>query len=193
MPSRNDYYYVSRDDPPSMRVMDMSNVQNGQDIRLAINLCRIVLRALEFSAFQTLQRAVNDLPKKKPTKEYMEMLLQPLIKLLFSLRWRVAWWTVFGITANPEGDQALAPIDQVTAISRTLYFWYWVVRKKLAGERLTTARGVWNTYADAATAVLDDFPLEDSLEGFDAWMAHGRRLVREAYVQPVVPQPLLAS
>ena len=123
----------------------------------------------------------------------MELLLQHLIKLLFNLRWRIAWWTTFGISANPEGDQALAPIDRVTAISRTLYFWYWVVRKKLAGERPTTAKGVWNLYADSTTAVLDDFPNEESREGFDAWMAHGLQLIREAYVQPKIPRPLLVS
>ena len=188
MPSRNSYCYVPLHDAASARLMDVDSVQDQHDINLAVNLCRIVSRALEFSAFQTLQREVNELAKKRHTKEHMETLLRHLIQMLFSLRWRVAWWQVIGTGTNPGDDQGAAHAERVTTLSQTLYFWYWVVRKRLAGERPTTDKGIWNYYADSAKPVLDDFPVDDTVEGFDAWMAHGRQLIRDADIQPVMPQ-----
>lgn len=185
MPSRsNSYYYIPLNDSKTTRPIDVDNEVERRDISLAIDLCRIVLRFLEVTAFRTLQRKLNDLPKSKQSENYMESLDHNLSKVLFSLRWRIAWWSYFGLSPDVDSDRQDREVERVTALTRTLYFWYWVVRKRLSGQNPSFSSHIRNFYADAAEPVFEDLPVEDSITGFDTWMANGRLLIHQANIRP---------
>ncbi len=188
MPSRNSYFLLPLNGTSS-RPMDVDDKADESAIRLAVHLCRIVLRALEVNAFKTLQKEVNDLPKNKFSNAAIESLAQNLVKILFSLRWRISWWAVVGVSSNIKDDVKGRYTERVSMLTQTLYFWYFVVIKRLSPRVGSVPKGIWNLYADAAHAVLEEYPEDESIDGFHAWMALGRKSIHRAYVIHSVPQP----
>ncbi len=188
MPSRNTYSYLPLNGSP-VRQLDVDNEHDKKDILLAVDLCRIIVRALEISAFRDLQKRINDLPKNRFSEEDLHALFQHLSKLLFSLRGRLSWWAVVGISSSIYDDSRDEHIERVTELTKTLYFWYFVVKKKLPPWRGPTSKGVYNHYADTLGLVFDGFPEDESLGGFHAWMDHGRSLFSQASVHQPLPQP----
>jgi len=191
MPSRNSYFYLSLN-RISSRPMDIDNEEDKSDLGLAVHLCRIVLRALEVTAFRTLQKEVNDLPKNRFSNKDVESLAQNLMKILFSLRWRISFWMVLGVGPNIQDDSKGRYTERVSMLTQTLYFWYFVVRKRLPPLGAAAPKGIWNSYADAAQPIFDDYPNDESIDGFHTWMAHGHGSIHRAYVLHSIPHPLSA-
>lgn len=188
MPSRNSYSFLPLDSAGPPRVLNVTNENDKKDILLAVHLCRIVLRALEVSAFRSLQKEINELSKNKQSTTDIELLVQHLREILFSLRWRISWWAVFGMSSSiPDQD---CYTERVTGLTQTLYYWYFVARKKLLSFRSPSLSGQWSVYADATYPVFDDFPHDESVEGFGAWLAHGQVLVRSAKVKLPQTRPM---
>jgi len=192
MPSRNSYFYLPLNSV-ACHPMAVDNEKDQSSIRLAVHLCRIVLRALEVNAFRTLQKEVNDLPKNKSTDTEIASLAHNLITILFSLRWRISWWAVFGISSNIGDDVKGRYTERVSMLTQTLYFWYFVVRKRLSQRVASSLKGIWNTYADAAQAVFEMYPEDESIDDFHTWMACGRDSVHRTYVLHSVPRAYPSS
>lgn len=192
MPSRNSYFYLPLNGIYS-RPMDVNNEEDESAIRLAVHLCRIILRALEVNAFRTLQKEVNDLPKNKFSDTELEALARNLVKILFSLRWRISWWAVVGTSSHIKDDVKGRYTERVSMLTQTLYFWYFVVRKRVSPRVASASKGIWNLYADAAQTILEEYPNDESIDGFHAWMALGHKSIHRAYVLHSVPQPFPSS
>ena len=175
MPSRNTYSYLPLDGTPP-RLMNVDD--DNSDILLAVHLCRIVIRMLEVNAFRILQKIINDLPKKRFSEEEINLLIQDLRELLCSLRWRLSWWAVFEVGLSTDNDFSDTYTERVTMLTQTLYFWYFVIRKKSPSQ---SRQEVSNLYADADQGVYDDCPYDESADGFHLWLARGRFLVCKAH------------
>ncbi|KAL6721798.1 hypothetical protein ACLMJK_000903 [Lecanora helva] len=185
MPSRNSYSYLPLDGTsPHRMVVDSEQAQT--DTLLAIQLCRIVVRMLEVKAFKLLQRTINELPKNKISQEDLDRLAQDLIEILFSLRWRLSWWKVFGDSSGYTDAPGNHFTERVTVLAQTLYFWYFVVKKRIPPKPLN---GVYHSYADTTQKVYDDYPHDESLDGCHQWLAHGRSLVETAFTGSLLPRP----
>lgn len=189
MPSRNEYFYLPLNGA-SPRPMIISNTEQKGDILLAVHLSRIILRALEVSAFRILQKVINELPKNKYSTTDIESLSQNLENMLFNLRWRISWWAVFGLSSNFQHDSRDRYTERVSMLTQTLYFWYFVVKKRPLARRpsASQSKGLIKSYPDATQPVFEEFPQDESIEGFHAWMARGPGLVVRAYMVPTVTQ-----
>ena len=131
MPSRNSYDLVTLDNSESTRPLDVGSRKDLQDIVFSAQLCRIILRALELEAFTALQKAINDLPKQKD-ETVVKLLSDQLGQLLFSLRWRIAWWNTFGNWA--EGPETFKRnfTTRVIQLTYVFYCYYFIARKKIS-------------------------------------------------------------
>ena len=179
MPSRNTYSYLPLNGT-SPRLMNVDIKQEKSDILLAIHLCRITNRALELNVFKSLQKKINDLPKGEFSHSDLGALGQHLVQLLCTLRWRISWWAVFGVSSSNDKVSADTYTERVTMLTKSLYFWYMVVRTKLPSWERPVPRGAYNFYADATQEVYDDYPEDETEHGFHVWMDRGRSLVRNA-------------
>ena len=175
MPSRNTYSYLPINGTPP-RLMNIDDEKS--DILLAVHLCRIVVRMLEVNAFKFLQKIINDLPKKRFQDGEIKQLLQDLIGLLCSLRWRLSWWAVFEVGPSTDNDSCDTYTERVTMLTHTLYFWYLVIKKKFPYQPRSEFH-----HRDAISdqGVYDDYPHDESTEGFQLWLARGRSLVSKAH------------
>ncbi|PGH10183.1 hypothetical protein AJ80_07542 [Polytolypa hystricis UAMH7299] len=184
MPSRASYDILplSDDDGPQ-RPMDVNDPDDRTEILLAAQLSRIFCRKLEVDGYRALQNTLN---KNKwddiPHESFIKFLAQ-LGQILLSLRWRVSWWELLGDGGTkPDLDKERYE-ERVRRLCQVLYFYYISVKLKLPSWMETSALdGVWSTYADAGR-IWDDFPLDSSADGFEAWMARGLELITAAGVQ----------
>ena len=187
MPSMNTYSYLPIDGKSSS-LMNVETEQNKTDILLAIHLCRIVVRALEVNAFRALQRKVNGLPNNKYSDADLHRLVAQLIKLMFSLRRRVSWWTEFGSGRSLQDSSKDTHAKRVTMLIQSLYYWYFAIRKKISA----TSSHSPSANDDQSS---DDLPDDESKAGFDDWMARGIPLIHKFRSSDPErhPQSLLAN
>ena len=190
MPSRNYYSYVPLDGSPP-RFLDVEVEEDQVEILHAMRLTRIILRALEVSAFRALQREVNDLPSKKGSDTELVMLARRLAGFLFNMRWRISWWAILDIKLDHSDDSNNDYTERVTELTKTLYFWYFVVKTKLPRSEVTAIETVDNYCPNTNDPSLGDYPEDESIGGFHSWMAHGYQLVLEAAGQQLLPWPAL--
>ncbi|MCJ1456396.1 hypothetical protein MMC28_006757 [Mycoblastus sanguinarius] len=181
MPSRNSYSFVPRSGARASQPLDIENEDGREAILIAVQLCRIVLRALEVEAFKSLQKSVNDLAKSSKSGKDVELLADQLLKILLSLRWRIAWWVVTGDGSNGRDDSADRFTERVTRLTQVLYCYYFIAKKRLPSSRSEFSNGRWSDYADAGP-VWEDLPDVDSIDGFRAWMLRGQELIRSANI-----------
>ncbi|KAK1586128.1 uncharacterized protein LY79DRAFT_580580 [Colletotrichum navitas] len=201
MPSRASFSYVSKPYYPTPagavgeQPMNVEDPDEADNIILAAQLARIMCRKLEVKAYQHLQRLLHE----SGTMENGRVLpfLQSLGRILLTLRWRLSWWAavpeVVG-TSDDEGDgndtaNRQRVEQRVQSLCRVLYFYYCCVRRRLpVWTNIRTLSGIRSRYPDTQREVWDDFPGDESLEGFAAWMERGRGLIVEAGVGNQ-PQP----
>ena len=173
MPSRNGYDLVSTNVVESHRRLDVGNRVDLEDILFAVQLCRIVLRALEIEAFSALQRSINDLPKQRD-EAAIKLLGDQLGQLLLSLRWRIAWWKFFdNWSRSPEAFSSNLS-ERNTRLTNVLYCYHFIARKKApADDSLQSGQShnppLWGT-----------LPHDDSPSGYHAWMQQGQNLIYQA-------------
>ncbi|KAF2835062.1 hypothetical protein M501DRAFT_982994 [Patellaria atrata CBS 101060] len=177
MPSRAIYDRVPLSTTSAPELMDIEDSAQTSDILLAAQLSRIIIRALELQAFETLQKNLNasatsgagDLPK----------LVRQLGRLLLTLRWRVAWWKLYGDGSGTDEEAKMPFVERAEELVKVLYFYYWGARRKLPSWVDEGERGfVQSCYGDARF-VADRLPGKGTIEGFEAWMREGEGLVEE--------------
>ena len=187
MPSRNAYSYLPLDGTMP-RLMNVENNQEKEHILLAVNLCRIIVRALEVHAFRSLQKRLFDLSQKKSSESerHLPLLAKQLGEILFRLRWRISWWAVFGLGDDDGSTRKYT--ERITMLTQTLYYWYLAVKEKRPSWQESPAK-VSIKYADTTNAIFEEYPEEASEEGFRAWMAHGPALIRQVSLKVPLPRP----
>lgn len=183
MPSRASYDIVPLTEGASSRPMNVENSEDQTEILIAAQLSRIICRALEVAAFKYLHKELNRYTKGSKSNDQAEKFVRDLGQLLLTLRWRISWWEIFGDGSAIRDDSRDRYIDRVQTLTRVLYFYYCNAKKKLPPFLDPhSLKGVQSCYADAEP-IFDEFPHEDSIEGFHNWMKHGQELIHEAGVQ----------
>lgn len=205
MPSRVTYDFVpvagaGTNSAQTERQMDPQNSADRAEILLAAQLSRILCRKLEIDGFRMLQNCLNKNKWETVPQDDLYRFIDQLGRVLLTLRWRVSWWELFGDGSRftPGIASALSEAeyhqrdhecemyeDRVQRLCRVLYFYYMSVKVRLPAFSNSTHQGhagVWSTYADALP-VWDDFPTVSTMEGFEAWMARGKDLIREGKVE----------
>ena len=180
MQSRNKYSYIPSDGS-SPRDMNISNEQDRDDIFLAASLCKIVVRALELEAFKDLHKRIDNVSKKSVSEADTSLLIRHLAQYLCNLRWH---WNHVGIHSKVHDTSTNTCTDRVAIIIKSLYFLYFVVRETLPLKLHQSAPGERKSYADTLQTVLDDYPQDESDNGFHTWMSQGQSLVHKAYTSP---------
>ena len=180
MPCRNSYYMVALDIAGSARLFDVENAEDREHIVFAVQLCRIILRALELEALAGLQKAINDLPKQKDDAA-IRQLSEQLGQLLLSLRWRIARWTASGGWSEDQEAFDRRYTDRVTEITRKLYCYYFITRKRSSAVNGSSANP--NQSGDSySRSSLGELPNDDSPMGFSTWMQRGQAHLYQARV-----------
>jgi ribosomal protein L37AE/L43A len=180
MPSRATYSFEPLNGSPS-RDMNVEEPQDQVEIVIAAQLSRIICRKAELDGYKALQSAINQTRQKSPLE--IQKFAYELGQLLVTLRWRMSWWELLGDGSNKDDIFRDRFVERVRRLSMTLYFYYCSMMRRLPGfsDARAELRGTPSTYADAAS-FFDDFPVEESIEGFERWMETGKELVRHAGV-----------
>ena len=181
MPSRLTYEVVDKGSGDA-RMLNVEDSSDQDIIRMAARLSKIVSRTLEVEAFAYLQKQLGDLVIRESCSGVdIERLLDSLGKILLPLRWRRAWWKCFGGSACNDGLRDRF-VDRVDSLLRILYFYYVYAYQKLpSGVDPRSFEGVRSVYADARP-VYEEFPRDGSLNGFQAWLDYGEKVIELAGV-----------
>ncbi|KAJ0161999.1 hypothetical protein CTA2_5279 [Colletotrichum tanaceti] len=198
MPSRASFSYVAKPcyAAPGAAAEWPINVEDpgeADNLMLAAQLSRIICRKLEVKAYQHLQRLLHEWGTMDDDK--VLPFLQSLGRILLTLRWRLSWWVEVpeDVGTSDDDDEEESDEDEdedasrrraasrAHTLCRVLYFYYCCVRRRLhAWTNVDMLRGVRSRYPDTEAEVRDDFPGDESLDGFEAWMLRGRLLIAEA-------------
>ncbi|GKT40431.1 uncharacterized protein ColSpa_00612 [Colletotrichum spaethianum] len=190
MPSCASFSYVSKPYYPAPgaameQPINVEDPNEADNLILAAQLSRIMCRKLEVKAYQHLQRLLHESGTMEDDK--ILPFLQSLGRVLLTLRWRLSWWTatreVFGTgDHNDEAERQRVEL-RVHSLCRVLYFYYCCVRRRLpVWTNINTPSGIHSRYPDTEKEVWDNFPGNESVEGFGEWMGRGRQLIIEAGV-----------
>lgn len=186
MPSRNGYEISPHNTSVLGHALDVEDQQDRSTIIFAVQLSRIILRALEIEAFEALQKSVNELTKGGKSDADIETLAGQLGQILMSLRWRISWWAVVGDSPDERFT------SRVTKIAQILYCYYFVARKKMSPWGSQLPSKIRSVYADVEP-IYEELPLVDSLDGFHAWIQKGQTIVQVAKVQQNIARSLPAA
>lgn len=186
MPSRNSYEVLPHNRLVPGHALDIEDQQGRSTVVFAVQLSRIILRALEIEAFEALQKSVNELIKGGKSDAEIERLIGQLGQILTSLRWRISWWAVIGDSPNERFT------SRVTKLAQILYCYYFVARKKMSSWTDQLPSKIRSIYADVEP-LYEDLPLSDSLDGFQTWMWKGQAVVQVAKVHQHIARSLPAA
>jgi hypothetical protein len=144
---------------------------------LAAQLSRIVCRALEASAFENLQKSINKQEIYKRPQDAKGLVFQ-LGRVLLQFRWRIAWWEISG---DGDIDDTLSKqryIQRLKRLTMVLYFYYCSAKAKLPKYIAEPGLSGTQSFHSGAEPFFDNFPVENSIEGWEAWLEEGKNLVR---------------
>ena len=182
MPSRNIYSLVPLDESKPDRPLNVEDPLDQTIIRLLVQLCRVVLRALEVLTLRNMQSRLNDMNRGNRSEEENMSLAYEVAQLLGSLRWRLAWWQKI---ETPFSN--LESTHRTTALTEILYFWYFAALRELSEESLETLpRSQTSTYADIGE-VEDEFPTIESHDGFRIWLLRAHQMIHESQIRGDLP------
>ena len=174
MPSHNTYTLLSLNAHELSRQMAADDPEDRQPIVLAAQLCRIIIRALEIKGFRDLQKELGDHTRFDIPK--IELTILRTGRLLGTLRWRLALWELVS-----KGFAGAAFSDRVRKITYVLYFWFLFAKRRLPEEKQSTSpKGDQSTYADVGV-IWDDFPQNESPEGFQSWILGSHKQITDFY------------
>jgi hypothetical protein len=179
LPSHLSYTLVSRHDG-TQRALNLDEPVDLDTIQVAAQLFGVVHRVLELSTFESLESVL-----KKDDMVGPEF-LQGLGQLLLLLRWRVSLWKHLGTTL-PCNEEVLAQREgfskNIYQLCSCLYMYFCFNRRqRLRMENLQgyDLGGQTSTYPHAPHAVVESFPGEESIKGFEKWMKDGEKSVKES-------------
>lgn len=172
MPSRNSYHHLPLGGAEYARPLNIYNDQDVQSILFAVQINRIILRALELEAYGTLQRSVSDFSKLKDDAA-LKLLNGQLARLILSLRWRMAWWASFGHPFEHSQESRIALTERVRMLTHVLYCYFFITKKKLGSRDNSLPHQARSLYGHSVPA-MGDLPSDDSADGFNSWMQSGQ-------------------
>ncbi|KAJ0161702.1 hypothetical protein CTA2_5775 [Colletotrichum tanaceti] len=185
MPNLASFSYVSRTKMYEKKAavgrrINVEDPDDADDLILAAQLSRIVCRKLEVQAYRDLQRLLHD-SLMMDSGRRLPFSLRSLGPILLTLRWRLSWLAAVPNIVVEESNHGNSKQDdadrhqvesRVWSLCRILYFYYCLLR--------TSLDGVYTQYPGAEVRVWEDFPADESDEGFDAWISQGEKLLNEA-------------
>ena len=183
MPSRSSYALVST--KGDSRLLNPENDQDAGLISMAAQLARINCRATEIETFQSLQKILNVVTQGQRPDAVTLDLVQGLGQILFTLRWRVSWWELFGDGSKSYDEKKDVFVDRVRNLCGILYVYFCIIRRKLPSwmdQQDVLGKGLMSYYVDDEP-IFEDFPSEESIEGFQRWMEKGQTLISESGMQ----------
>lgn len=172
MPSRNSYDHLPLDGAGYARPLNIYNEQDVENLLLAVQITRIILRALELEAYGGLQRSINEFHKLKDDGA-MKLLNGQLGRLVLSLRWRIAWWASFGHRFEHSQESRIGLTERVKMLTHVLYCYFFITKKKLGFRDSSSPDEARSSYGHSEPA-FGDLPNDDSAEGFNSWMQSGQ-------------------
>ena len=172
MPSRNSYHHVPLAGAEYARPLNIYNDQDVQSILFAVQINRIILRALELEAYGALQRSISDFHKLKDDAA-LKLLNDQLGRLILSLRWRMAWWASFGHPFEHSQESRIALTERVRMLTHVLYCYFFITKKKLGSRDNSLPHQSRALYGHSVPA-MGNLPNDDSAEGFNSWMQSGQ-------------------
>ena len=179
MPNQNAYTIASLSIHERSRELDVLDSEDRELILMAAQLCRIVLRALEIRGFRDLQKELGDLTRREIPD--IESAILRTGRLLGTLRWRLAWWQLVD-----NGSAGLDFSARVKKITQVLYFWFLFAKRRLPEENQSLfPNGASSFYAETRRT-WDDFPRDESPEGFQRWILGAHTLIKDARASAAV-------
>lgn len=172
MPSRNSYDHLPLDGAGYARPLNIYNEQDVEYLLSAVQITRIILRALELEAYADLQRSISEVPKLKDDTA-MKLLNSQLGRLLLSLRWRIGWWASFGHRFEHSQESRMGLTERAKMLTHVLYCYFFITKKKLGSRDSSSPDQAWSSYGHSEPA-FTDLPRDDSAEGFNSWMESGQ-------------------
>jgi hypothetical protein len=178
MPSRVSFSMMPIHEEGFRRPMDIEDPNQEDEVFLAAQLSRIVCRALENRAFDVLQKTLIE-PKTHKTPEEAKETVFQLGQTLVQFRWRIASWEIDGHGGVNDTIDKQRYIQRLQRLTMTLYFFYCSAKSKLpyyvAAHGL---QGVQSFHPGTFAPLFDDFPHENTIPGWEAWMEQGKESVR---------------
>ena len=172
MPSRNSYDHLPLDGAGYARPLNIYNEEDVENLMFAVQITRIILRALELEAYGGLQRSINEFHKIKDDAA-MKLLNGQLGRLVLSLRWRMAWWASFGHRFEHSQEFRLGLMERVRMLTHVLYCYFFITKKKVGSRESSSPDQARSSYGPSEPA-LGVLPNDDSAEGFNSWMRSGQ-------------------
>ena len=172
MPSRNSYGHLPLGGAGCAQPLDIYNGQDVESILFAVQITRIILRALELEAYSALQRYINEFHKLKDDVA-LKLLNGQLARLILSLRWRMAWWASFGHPFEHSQESRIGLTERARMLTHVLYCYFFITKKKLGSRDNSLPDQARSSYGHSVP-VLGDLPNDDSAEGFNSWMQSGQ-------------------
>lgn len=145
----------------------------------AANLNRIPLRAFEILGHNALQKACNSLFQTSPKMDATKMaeLARDLGKVVCSQRLRQAWSSLHETRLSYEQQRSTAHLERLTHVTRSLYFWYIRVQRKIDRKLDLLHNSEQNYFEINGRRVADPLPVIESEEQYQAWCRHGQAVL----------------
>ena len=184
MPSRVSFCMVPVHAEGFVKPIDIEDPDQEKDVFLAAQLSRIVCRALESRAFESLQRFLNEQNAYKKPEEAKKLIFQ-LGRVLLQFRWRIAWWELSGDSDNGVGDKISRQryIHRLESLTKVLYFYYCSAKSKLPSYVAADGLQGTQSFYPGTAPFFDNFPHANTIPGFEAWMNQGKDLVARAQAE----------
>lgn len=185
MPSRVSFILLPLHSSGFPRPLDVEDPAQEELLFLAAQLSRIACRTLENMAFEYLQKALNKQEIYQSPEAAKELIFQLGLTLL-QFRWRIAWWELSGDGGVNDTISKQRYIARLKRLTMVLYFYFCSAKAKL--PQYVTDNGLRGTqcfHSGADAPFFDNFPMEDTIKGWEAWLDEGKRLVQKAQAEKV--------
>jgi len=168
MPSMASYYLLKHGHPLPGRFLDIQDPTDKSTIVLGACLNRIICREVELLAFSSLQETLTGFLAKssKIAVSELSQLMEYLGRILHLVRWRLSVWQALGKNDGSMNNYT----SRVSSLSKTLYFYLFVVRARLVSLHAGPVSTKFTTSFDHGSASQEVYPTEESLAGFRSWM-----------------------
>ena len=147
--------------------------------KFAANLNRIPLKAFEILGHNALQKACNSLFQTSPKMDPLKMaeLGRDLGKVVCSQRLRQAWSSLHELPLSYEQQRSAAHLERLRHVTRSLYFWYIRVQKKIDRNMDLVHNSEQNFFEINGKRVADPLPVIESEEQYQAWCRQGQAVL----------------
>ena len=171
------------------------NIIDEQDLFAAFSLSRLVLHARELVTNSTVQKQCTKLvPIKLKLEDHgpFTQLVQDVGKLACRMRLYHALWFVSypqSTPASSSDEVARYEILRLCTVTRIIYWWYLYALKKRNRDIGGDFDDTRNVLCVFGRDIIDPFPESTSVDGFNTWLADGKRVVEQAGLLALLCRP----